>query len=83
MKLSFKDAGGTGTVAVTASAGCAWSASSGATWITITGGASGSGNGIVTFSVAPNSDPKKDDKAKKRDGSITVAGQTVMISQGD
>jgi hypothetical protein len=33
---------------------CAWTASSNAPWVAITGGASGAGNGLVTFTVAPN-----------------------------
>jgi BACON domain-containing protein len=82
-KLSFKDAGGNASISVTAGSGCAWSASSNVNWIAITGGGSGIGNGSVTIVVAPNADPKKDDKGgKKRDGKITVAGQDVNVSQG-
>jgi hypothetical protein len=47
--------GGTGTVAVTAGSGCAWTAVSGASFITISQGASGTGNGTVQFTVAANS----------------------------
>ena len=49
-------AGGTASVTVTASAtSCAWTASAPtATFVTITGGASGIGNGTVTYSVAAN-----------------------------
>jgi BACON domain-containing protein len=82
-KLSFKDAGGSGSVTVSAGSGCAWTATSNATWIAITLGASGSGAGGVTFTVAPNNDPHKDDKGKKRQGTITVAAQTVTITQGE
>jgi all-beta uncharacterized protein len=46
----------------------------GASWITITSG-SGSGNGTVTYSVAANS------STTSRSGSLTVAGQTVTVSQ--
>ena len=47
-------AGGTGSTNVTSSAGCPWSAVSNNTWITVTSGASGSGNGSVGFTVAAN-----------------------------
>ena len=41
----------TGSIGVTTSPGCAWSAESLTSWITITGGSTGSGNGVVTFQV--------------------------------
>ena len=46
--------GGPGSVSVTASGGCAWMAVSNVPWITITGGASGSGAGNVQFTVDAN-----------------------------
>jgi hypothetical protein len=66
--------GGVATVTVTATAGCAWTATSGVTWIIITGGASGSGNGTVTAVVATNT-------GGQRTGTLTVAGQPVTIQQ--
>jgi len=71
---SIVTAGGSGTVAVTAAAGCTWTAVSNATWVSITSGASGAGNGSVTFSVATNS-------GAARTGTLTIAGQTFTISQ--
>jgi len=67
--------GGNVTLTVTAPAGCAWQAASNAAWITITGGAQGSGNGSVTLSVGGNSSPVS------RTGTVTVSGQSVTISQ--
>ena len=68
-------AGGPGTIDVTAGASsCTWAAVSNAAWITITGGASGAGNGRVTFNVAANADGS-------RTSTITVAGQTFTLSQ--
>ena len=67
--------GGTGTVAVSADAGCMWTATSNATWITVTGG-SGTGNGTIGYSVAPYTG-----KPKKRNGTITIAGQTFTVQQ--
>jgi hypothetical protein len=64
-----------GSVAVTASAStCAWTAASGAPWLIVTGGASGLGNGVVTFNVDAN-------PAAARTGNITIAGQTFTVSQ--
>ena len=68
-------AGGPGTIDVTAgTSSCTWAAVSNAAWITITGGASGAGNGRVTFNVAANADGS-------RTSTITVAGQTFTLSQ--
>lgn len=68
-------AGGPGTIGVTAGASsCTWSTVSNAAWITITGGASGAGNGSVTFNVAANS-------GGSRTSTITVADQTFTLSQ--
>lgn len=71
----FGASGGTGSVAVTTTAGCAWTASASDSWITITGGATGTGNGNVSYSVAANSG------TSSRSGSLTVAGKTVAITQ--
>jgi hypothetical protein len=56
--------------------GCGWTAARNVDWITITGGASGSGNGTVTYSVAPYSG-----KPRNRNGSATIAGQTFSVKQ--
>ncbi|HEX8492025.1 MAG TPA: M36 family metallopeptidase [Pyrinomonadaceae bacterium] len=67
--------GGTGSVSVTAGAGCSWTAVSNATFITITGGSSGSGNGTVTYSVAANG------STSQRTGTLTIAGRTFTVTQ--
>ena len=46
--------GGTSTFGVSTGAGCRWSATSNAAWISITNGASGTSSGNVSFSVAAN-----------------------------
>jgi hypothetical protein len=66
--------GGTGSVSVTAGAGCNWTAVSNAAFITITSGSSGSGNGTVNYSVAANS-------GSSRSGTLTIAGQTFTVTQ--
>jgi len=72
---SIGAAGGAGTpVAVSAAAGCAWTATSNAVWLTIASGASGTGNGTVTFNVAANG-------SSSRIGTLTIAGQTFTVNQ--
>jgi hypothetical protein len=52
---SFASGGGTGFVDVnTAGTACPWTASSSASWLTITSGGSGTGSGRVNYSVASN-----------------------------
>src|SRR5262249_1008167 len=48
---AFSYRGGSDSVTVSAAAGCSWSAASNASWIHITSGASGSGNGTVNYNV--------------------------------
>jgi hypothetical protein len=67
--------GGNGQVLVTAPAGTTWTATPNVAWLSIVSGASGSGNGIVVFSVAANPG------SAQRVGSITIAGQTFTVTQ--
>ena len=67
--------GGTGTVSVGAAGPCAWTAASSASWLTITSGTQGSGNGAVSFAVARNLE------TTERRASLTVAGRTIDIVQ--
>src|SRR4029434_5165000 len=46
--------GGTGTVAVNTQSGCAWTAVSNVSWITITSGSSGTDDGTVRYTAAAN-----------------------------
>jgi len=71
----FLKAGGTGSISVTSSGGCAWSAVSNDSWIVITSGSSGSGNGTVQFTVSSNVG------SPSRTGTMIVAGQTVTVQQ--
>jgi Zn-dependent metalloprotease len=72
---SSPSTGGTGTVTVTATAGCGWTAVSNATFITVTSGSSGTGNGSVGYSVAANT------LTTSRTGTLTIAGQTFTVTQ--
>ena len=60
---------------ITAPAGCAWSAVSSASWLTITANNPGYGNGTVTFSLAGNPNPQS------RTATITVGNSVYTIVQ--
>lgn len=73
--LSIIEAGAAASVAVTVGAGCPWTASSGAGWLTVTGGASGTGNGTVSLTAAQNPGPAA------RSTTLTVAGVPLAVVQ--
>jgi hypothetical protein len=75
-RASYAVGGGSATVTVTAGQGCAWTAVSNASWITVTGGTSESGNGTVTYNVAVYTG-----KPKNRNGTMTIAGATFSVKQ--
>ena len=76
MSESIAAAGGAGTaIAVTTGGTCAWTAISNApSWITITAGATGTGTGSVSFTVAANT-------GAARTGTMTIAGRTFTVTQ--
>ncbi|HTS17072.1 MAG TPA: hypothetical protein VMP11_05820 [Verrucomicrobiae bacterium] len=66
-----------GTVKVKAKSSlCAWTAVSNESFITITGGASGVGNGRVSYTVAQNTN-----NYAPQVGTITIAGETFTITE--
>lgn len=67
--------GGAGSVRVTTTPGCAWSASTGTSWISVQRSA-GTGPGTIGYQVAPNHSTVSD-----RSGSISVAGHTHGVTQ--
>lgn len=71
---AISSAGGSTTVAVTGIAGCTWTSVSGTNWITIGDVATGNGNGVVRLTASANA-------GKARVGTVTVAGQTVTLTQ--
>ncbi len=71
---TFATAGGAGAIAVTAPAGCAWTAVASAPWVTVTSAASGNGNGNVALAIALNA-------GLGRIASVAVGGQTASITQ--
>jgi len=72
---TFIFSGGTGSVSVTAPSGCSWTATESLTWITITSGSSGTGNGAVNYSVSANS------SSSSRTGNMTIAGKIFTVTQ--
>src|SRR5688572_27713274 len=69
--------GGRFDVAVSAQGGCAWTAVSSAPWLSIAAGATGQGPGAVTVLVQENDTPER------RIGTLTIAGQTYTVAQGE
>jgi hypothetical protein len=79
LSQAFFSPGNTGNVTVTknlsATAPCDWHAVSNSSFITIDSGETGSNNGTVNFTVAPNT------TGAARVGTLTVAGRNVTITQ--
>jgi hypothetical protein len=70
----FSAAGGSGSMSVLTTAGCAWSVSGGAPWVTLTGATSGTGNGSVPFTVTANA-------TAARTTTFSINGATFTINQ--
>jgi hypothetical protein len=67
-------AGAATSIAVTAAAGCAWSSSSQAPWLTLRAQGPENGNGAVQVTVAEN-------KGAARSGTAAIAGRTLTVNQ--
>jgi len=67
--------GGNAKTSVTSPAGCPWTAVSNASWIIVTSGGSGSGNGTVKYSVSVNN------AKTSRTGTLIIAGKTFTVTQ--
>jgi hypothetical protein len=72
---SFDALGETGNVTVNTTSGCAWTATSNQPWLTVIGGPSGTGTGVVAFQVAPNT------TGQARTATLTIGGQTLTVNQ--
>ena len=73
--VSVASAGGSGSVTVSIEPGCAWTASGGSGFITVTSNSSSSGPGSVGYSVAANQ------AAAARTGTLSIAGRTFTVNQ--
>ncbi|MBA3887062.1 MAG: BACON domain-containing protein [Acidobacteria bacterium] len=75
MTVSHMEA--SGTVEVSAPIGCAWTAVSQTSWITVTSGATGSGDGTVGFSVSRLPGGPE----RERTGTIIIGVATFTVQQ--
>lgn len=65
-----------GSISVFSPAGCSWTASSNVSWLSVTSGSSGAGNGTVLFFAASNPNNSS------RTGVLTVAGFNIALTEG-
>jgi hypothetical protein len=72
---SFGDGRESGRFSVTAPAHCAWSATSGTPWVSVTAGSTGTGNGTVDYTIDSNGD------GRPRTGTIAVGNRTFTVEQ--
>jgi hypothetical protein len=63
-----------GSISVNTSASCAWTATSNASFLTVTQGASGMGDGTVQFAVAPNT-------GAERTATLTITRAAITITR--
>ena len=73
---SFGNDGGARTFTVNAPAECGWTAVSDASWLIVTTGGQGTGNGTVSYTVAANGD------TNERVAQIAVADRRFTVRQG-
>jgi hypothetical protein len=72
---AFGAAGGNNFVTVTTSAGCTWSATSNASWVTISNGTNRTGFGTVNFAAAANT------TTAARSATLTIAGNSFVVTE--
>ena len=72
---SYPSAGGRGSVTIGATRDCTWTISSNASWITLAGERSGSGDAVVNYTVSENSVPST------RSAMLAVDAVQLPISQ--
>ncbi|MBS1787158.1 MAG: pre-peptidase C-terminal domain-containing protein [Acidobacteria bacterium] len=65
-----------GSITVTAPANCSWTTTGNPGWVTINSGASGTGNGTISYTVATNNSPSA------RQATLTISGQSFLVNQG-
>ena len=75
LSANFGSASGSGSITVTTQTGCSWVVSNLPPWISITSGASGTGNGTVNYSVSANTG------TSTRQAQLSIGGQLFTIIQ--
>lgn len=73
--VNVPSTGDTGSFDITTQDPCQWTAVSNDDWLQVTAGASGEGNGTVSYSVEPNLD------TNARTSTITAGGETFTVIQ--
>ncbi len=71
---AFPASGGSGSIAVTAASGCAWSAAGAPAWVSISGAQSGTGSATLSYQVQANT-------GSARQGSIGIGGLSFALEQ--
>ena len=71
----FNASGGTGNATVSVARECSWSAASDASWLVITSGREGQGDGTIAYRIETNGDPVT------RRGSLSVGEARVAVAQ--
>jgi C1A family cysteine protease len=81
---TFNDKGGKGSISVTTGAGCAWTATESADWVSFTSASSKIGSGTVSYSVAPNTTTsmRTTSIGISATGTSPVAGSVSIIEKG-
>lgn len=72
---SIPAGGGSASVTVSTTAGCNWAVAEGESWLTVTSGASGTGNGTVNYSVTGNG------VCGPRTGLVSIGGKILTVNQ--
>ena len=72
--VNVPSSAGSGSVDLSFPSGCAWTAVSNDSWLFITSGSSGSGNGTVQYNISANT-------GAARTGTLTIAGLTFTVNQ--
>lgn len=72
---SIGASGGSRSVSVASAGGCSWTVANVPSWIVITAGNGGSGNGTVTFSVTANTN------GSSRSATLIIAGRNHAVTQ--
>ncbi len=75
--IALPSSGGTYTISLYTQSNCVWSAVSNASWLTVTAGASGTGQGSFTISALPNSG------STDLLGTVTVMDKTLTVIVGN
>lgn len=75
VQANYSSSGGSGSAQVITTSDCAWTVTGGGGFVTITGGASGTGNGTVQYSVAANT------SSSARQETLTIGGRSFTVTQ--